>query len=158
MPGEAEPGLQGGEKFHTSTCRKGREMGFVGPSFARLSPPVSRKSDPAETRIPSDKTEPAEAASECCIRVAAGGLGRVAEVWRPGNYRGEIRRIFVRSDSARRPHSDGRGAPGGLRSRGLSRVPTPRTPRGAVCGQDGEDQHVLLGDPSAAGQYLAGCS
>jgi hypothetical protein len=50
----------------------------------------------------------------------------VATGWRPvgsegapkcagrGDYRGEIRRIFVRSDSARRPPSDGRGAPGSI--------------------------------------------
>jgi hypothetical protein len=38
IPGEAEPGLQGGEEFHTSACRKGREMGFVGCFFIGLSP------------------------------------------------------------------------------------------------------------------------
>jgi hypothetical protein len=56
----------------------------------------------------------------------------------------------------RRPPSDGRGAPGGVRARGLSRAPTAR---GAVRGQDGEDQPVPgrpVGRRPVLGQLLVG--
>jgi hypothetical protein len=113
-PGEPEPGLQGGQETRAFGCRKGREMGSVGDFWVGLSPPAPRESGPAETRTPSGKTGPAEAAF--------------------GRPRGT----------------------GGVRARGLSRAPTPR---GAVRGQDGEDQHVPgrpVGRRPVLGQLLVG--